>query len=336
MTIVLRADAGPAIGAGHVMRSLTLGRALVQRGAEVTLVSHRLPPGLRTRAQSCAIETVEVVSEPGSDRDIETVHSQQPTFVMVDGYHLGADYCDALIDGGMALGVFDDNGESAVPRATLVLNQNLHASAALYPQLPAGALLLGARFALLRPEVLAARSHRVERERRNRVLLAFGGSDPSRLTEPVLRELVDTPGIEIRIASGLAAPTTDAVVALVRQLRPGAAFAGSDLSYSFAWADVAVIGAGTMLWELAYLGIPAIAVIIADNQVAGASAAAEAGFVDVIDARADNVAPRVVDRLHELLTNPNRCAAMTRAGHATFDGEGARRIADAIFELVRV
>ena len=38
--ILFVADAGPAIGGGHVMRSLTLARALEARGAECAFRSH--------------------------------------------------------------------------------------------------------------------------------------------------------------------------------------------------------------------------------------------------------------------------------------------------------
>ncbi|MCZ6807555.1 MAG: UDP-2,4-diacetamido-2,4,6-trideoxy-beta-L-altropyranose hydrolase, partial [Deltaproteobacteria bacterium] len=48
MNIVIRADATPAIGSGHVMRSLALAQALRNAGASVGFV-HIAPESTRSR-----------------------------------------------------------------------------------------------------------------------------------------------------------------------------------------------------------------------------------------------------------------------------------------------
>jgi UDP-2,4-diacetamido-2,4,6-trideoxy-beta-L-altropyranose hydrolase len=298
--IVLRADAGPAIGIGHVMRSLTLGEALVQRGVEVALATRDLPAPLALRAERLSIRVLGV-DDASAD-----------AFVMLDGYEIDAPRGSH--------GVIDDNREAPVAGAALVLNQNLHASPGMYADIaPTTRLFLGPQYTLLRSELARARATSHVREQASRVLLALGGADPLGLTEPIARALGAT--CELRVAVGAANPRRDAIAA------SGVTLDAGDLVDSYAWADVAVIAAGTTLWEVGYLGLPAVAIVVADNQRAAAKASESAGFVTV--AEPDGVRAAVA----ELLADRARRATMRSAGQALFDGLGAARVADAVIEV---
>jgi spore coat polysaccharide biosynthesis predicted glycosyltransferase SpsG len=300
--IVLRADAGPAIGIGHVMRSLTLGRELVGRGVDVALATRDLPPALATRAERLGVPVIGI-DDASAD-----------AFIMLDGYEIDAP--------AGRHGVIDDNREAPVGGAALVLNQNLHASPGMYADLaPATRLLLGPQYALLRAELEAVRATAPVREHATRVVLAVGGADPLGLTEPIARALESE--CELRVAVGAANPRRDTITAL------GVTLDAGDLVDSYAWADIAVIAAGTTLWEVAYLGLPAVAIVVADNQRAAAKAAEAAGFVTL--AEPDSVRAAVVG----LLADPARRGAMRVAGQAHFDGFGAARVADAVIEVAR-
>jgi spore coat polysaccharide biosynthesis predicted glycosyltransferase SpsG len=178
----------------------------------------------------------------------------------------------------------------------------LHATPALYADLPASTrLLLGPEFALLR-EGLPRRSDPIAGAG-TRVVIAMGGTDPLGLTQPIADALS---AYDVRVANA-------------------ANFDG--LIDSFSWADVAVIAAGTTMWEVGYIGIPAVAVVVADNQRAAAKAADAAGFVVSVDAT--DVA-RTVDSLSN---DPERRITMRAAGQTLFDGTGAARVADAMLEV---
>jgi spore coat polysaccharide biosynthesis predicted glycosyltransferase SpsG len=54
---------------------------------------------------------------------------------------------------------------------------------------------------------------------------------------------------------------------------------------SLASAQVAVLAAGSSLWEACAVGTPSIGLVVADNQAASANAAAKLGFTRVVDCR---------------------------------------------------
>jgi spore coat polysaccharide biosynthesis predicted glycosyltransferase SpsG len=159
------------------------------------------------------------------------------------------------------------------------------------------------------------------------VVISFGGADPCRLTEPVIRELAADPRVEMRVAVGPANPRRVAIEGEIARHVPRAALDRGELVESLAWADVAVIAGGTTLWEVGYVGLPTVAVVVADNQRAATKAAETAGFV--VAAEPQLVALTTV----RLLGDATRRAGMRAAGLACFDGRGAARAAEALLEV---
>jgi len=330
-TIVIRADAGASIGIGHVMRCITLGAALSRAGCIPILVSRDLPDQLSARAASSGLTLAPLEplgNEP--DSELESVLGWQPDFVVVDGYHLDG-FVQELGSSGVGYGVIDDNGELPTAGARLVLNQNLHATRELYAGAQPHRLLLGSDYALIREDVTSIRRPG-RSEPANRVLVSLGGADPLELTHPIVTMLLDESEFELRVAVGAANPARPRLMDLLSRHSRAKADRG-DLVESMGWADAAVIGAGTTLWEVGHLGLPSIAVIAAENQIHGARAAQAAGFVDVVDLRRANGVSSAVSAMIGLLSNPARRLTMAESGVAMFDGLGAERVASAVIEL---
>ena len=321
---MLRADAGPEVGIGHVMRCITMGGALTAPGARTVLLTAPLPDSLGEQARASGLTVAQ--TDP-QQQDLASIEKHGPDFVMVDGYHLGG-LVEGLTASPTRFGVIDDNNELPTGHADLVLNQNLHAAPTLYPDVPAERLLLGAPYALIRPDITAA-SRATNREPEGRIVVSLGGADPTQLTYPIAKLLLDSDDVDLRLAVGVANPRRDELIHLA-ETNPRAALDSGDLVGSLLWADIAVIGAGTTLWEVGHLGIPAVAVIAVDNQVQGGRAAAEAGFVDAVDLRDGGRAEDASAAAVRLLHDRARAQAMARRGAALFDGHGAERVAHRI------
>lgn len=211
-----------------------------------------------------------------------------------------------------------------------------HAAIVVQPSLPswtgpgiAGAVLagyayvpIGAGYRVLRD---APRSEPTpgSTDRRCRVLVCFGGSDPNRVTERMAAMVATDPRweAEIIVGSDYAGSVADWPLGPVRD--------PSDLVTRMARADLLVIGAGTIKFEAACLGRPAILLAVADDQLAvGPPFAATGAACFLGDGRTIDPGD-VRGAVAELVADPERCSTMSRVGFALIDGRGAERVVDA-------
>lgn len=306
------------------MRCATLCAELRAHGHQVTVVTREMSEVPRSRFESAGVNVVDLGSEPV----FAVIAGLDPDVVIVDGYHL-VDEVLAISDAGFPLMLIDDNYELPAERAVLVLNQNPHATLVQYP--PAeGRYLLGPSYALIRSDVVSlarAGTHPVA----GRVLVALGGTDPAGLTLPIVNSLSAVAGVVPVVAFGDGHPD---FAAMSRLCAAGVAIrASSDLGDAFDSAQLAIAGAGSMLWELALLGIPTIAVVVADNQVQSAAEVAKQHAALVVDARECSALEDVAETAIALLRAPNRLRQLTAAGRALVDGQGPGRVVRAIEAL---
>ena len=281
---VLRADASSSIGVGHVMRSLSLGEALIDEGFGVELVSYELAPSLQSLATSCGIEVVELTCAPRSSEDAQFVLTRKADIVVVDGYAFSREFFATLELSETIFAVIDDNAETNALSPNAVINQNPHAAASMYAHMKGNPkLLLGLQYAMVRKEVReVAALHLPTRE--GEVFVAMGGADFLGLTAPIVEALAET-GLQIRVAVGHANTQREHVQKLADQHGHVTLIEQRDYVSSLASAHVAVLAAGSSLWEACAVGTPSIGLVVADNQVASANAAAKLGFTRVIDCR---------------------------------------------------
>jgi len=102
------------------------------------------------------------------------------------------------------------------------------------------------------------------------------------------------------------------------------------------WADVAVTAAGSTSWELAATGLPALQLVIADNQIPIAAALHRAGVtISLGDCR--TVTPGdIAAALRTLLPDRARREEMSARGRRLVDGRGVSRVAAALGARLRL
>ena len=281
---VLRADASSSIGVGHVMRSLSLGEALLDEGFGVELVSFELAPSLQSLATSCGITVVELACASRSSEDAQFVLTRNADIVVVDGYEFSREFYVALEASNTTFAVIDDNAETKAQSPSAVINQNPHASASMYAHLQGNPkLLLGLQYAMVRKEVREVAAMNLP-TREGEVFVAMGGADFLGLTAPIVEALAET-GLPIRVAVGHANTQRQQVQKLADQFGHVTLIEQHDYVSSLASAHVAVLAAGSSLWEACAVGTPSIGLVVAENQFASANAAAKLGFTRMVDCR---------------------------------------------------
>jgi UDP-2,4-diacetamido-2,4,6-trideoxy-beta-L-altropyranose hydrolase len=334
-TLLVRADASTAIGSGHVMRCFALAKAWQSAGGRVSFFTVENIPNLEQRFAREGIEQHRFAMEPGSSEDAERTadcaHRLGAAWVVVDGYRFGPDYIHRLKGFGLRVLHLDDDARLDFYEADIALNQNPDASSEMYVKREASTrLLLGADYVLLRPEFLAAPRQRQVEGVAHKILVTMGGSDPENVTLKVLDALAGMAktDFEAKIVVGGGNPHYALLQDATQKLAGKAHLeeSPSNMAPLMTWADIAISAAGGTCWELAFMGVPMILIVLTSDQSPNASAISCQGGALSLGWHA-NLSPRQIgDSLKSLMDGPERRREMSELGRKLVDGEGAARV----------
>ncbi len=338
--LLVRADASSGIGTGHVMRCLALAQAWRRTGGQVHFLHAAVTPALDERIRSEGFETGAITLAAGSVEDARTTVARARalgcSWIVADGYAFGAVWQREIKAAGLRLLLLDDYGHAEHYHADVVLNQNASADATLYARRdPATRLLLGPRYALLREEFVARAAAPDAGGARGapvRVLVTLGGSDPENVTGLVIAALGRLSGIEATVVVGGSNPNLAAVQAAVAAAPvPVRLVVNSHhMPELMAGADVAISAAGSTVWELAFMGLPAALIVTADNQAAIADAVARAGAGLHLGRHTALSAVGLAQVLGPWLDGTAARIEMSGRARQLVDGRGARRVCAAL------
>ena len=214
LKVVFRTDSSLQIGSGHVMRCLTLADELRLRGADVMFVCREHPGNLIGLIEAKGYPVVRLpqaeVEYTAAPEDlahatwlgvswqqdaadtIAAIGDTQPQWLIIDHYAIDHRWEEKLRSDVGKIMVIDDLADRP-HNCDLLLDQNLYqAMQTRYDNLvPISCQkLLGPKYALLRPEFAAARKSLQLRDGQvKRVLVFFGGVDPSNETGKALQAL---------------------------------------------------------------------------------------------------------------------------------------------------
>jgi UDP-2,4-diacetamido-2,4,6-trideoxy-beta-L-altropyranose hydrolase len=341
MNLLIRADASVAIGTGHVMRCLALAQAWQDAGGKATFAMAERTLAIEARLESESCEIVSMNSGCGSPEDaIEAAalaRRRRAEWIVVDGYRFSADYQRALKHAGFKLLFIDDYVHAQRYCGDFVLNQNVHATEAMYSARAAYTrLLLGPRYCMLRREFAPWRGWKREIVRVGRkVLVTMGGSDSENLTCRMIDALamVKSEGMEATVVVGGSNPH-------YAELKKAAVVSGkrirvlkdvSNLPKLMSASDVAISAAGSTCWELCLLGVPSLLIDVAENQTGIAKELAKRGCA--IHAGDGSVAAHKIARqLEDLLQSREQRQLLAERCRGLVDGRGAERV---VAELTR-
>jgi len=340
--LVIRADASTQIGAGHLMRCLALAQAWQDAGGRVVFLMAMETPALEARLRSEGMEVIHLPVQPGSTDDAirtaDFAHQVGADWVVVDGYHFGADYQRIIKDSGLRLLFIDDIGHAEHYSADLVLNQNIHAHEGLYPNRePYTRLLLGTRYVLLRREFLKWRGWKREIPGvARKVLVTMGGSDPDNVTLKVVQALqqVDMDGLEAIVVVGGSNPHYEELQSAVQDSRFPIRLESNvvDMPKLMAWADVAVSAGGSVIYELAFMGVPIIGLSRAKQEEVLLQRSTQSGISINLGVYHSVQPGWICEVLTGLAHSKEQRLAMSRAGRSLVDEFGPDRVINSMRE----
>ncbi len=336
MNLLIRADASVHIGTGHVMRCLALAQAWMQQGGHAIALMTETSPSLEFRLNSESIQVLHLKSDAGSQEDaLETVQAAQQvgaTWAIVDGYQFSAEYQRILKENGLQLLVLDDYGHAKHYWADIVLNQNISADISLYSNRePYTQLLLGPRFALLRQEFWDWQGwQRQTPAIARKILVTLGGSDPDNVTLKVIQALkqVQIDDLQVVVVVGASNPHFEVLKEAVQSSRHSIRLEQNvtNMPEFMAWADIAIAGGGSTCWELAFMGLPNLTLILAENQRAISEKLNQAGIVQTLGWSMRLTADTIAQQIIKILLSEEIRTGMTQRGQALVDGQGCDRV----------
>ena len=336
--VVFRTDASTLIGSGHVMRCLTLAEALRCEGAEVVFWCQRMPGHLgdEVRKRKFALTWMD---DAGQADPAERTHRMDGgiDLLIVDHYALGGAWEKTMRPFVRAIMVIDDLADRP-HECDLLLDQNLLPDMERRYQnlVPDDCrLLLGPAYALLRDEFYTAEATAQERNQVTHLLIFFGGGDPDNLTASALRELE---GLDVTadVVIGAGNPHRCDIEALCRDSsdRWSLHIQTDRMAEFMARADLALGAGGSTHWERCVLGLPALVVSVADNQVETTRMLHDRGACCWLGDAA-NLSPGVFRQaISNLKNHPKKLTAMSRTARETVPRDGGTgRVVEAIKSL---
>lgn len=341
---VIRADAGPAMGGGHVQRCLALADALREHGWSCAFATRagaaETVPALKTGPHKLFILHGSESDEPA---ELAGLLQSGCDLLIVDHYGRGPGFQAACRLFAARVMVIEDRPER-VHDCDILLDPTPGRRFGAYEALVPGGceFLLGPEYALLRRQFAATRPASLDRRvpigPLARLFVSIGMTDPQNLTAVVLRGIAESelnPAVDI--ALGSAAAHLDAVIGLVGELGLDARvhIDVSEIAELMCRADLAIGAAGSSSFERCCLGLPSLVVIAADNQRDLVDALVAADAADGLG-DGDSLRPaKVATALRALMGDDARRAALARHAAALCDGLGASRAAGRCAEKVR-
>lgn len=350
MNVVFRADASTRIGSGHVVRCVTLAEELRRRGAAITFVCREMPGDyidwLAARGISCESlppampssvpfqgDGIPLEQEIAQVRERLTVLGDTD-WMVVDHYALDAKW-ETAIRGQVGRILCIDDLSNRPHDCDLLLDQNQSAHRAAYPSLvPEGCvMLLGPSFALLREDWARPRDSGDRDPDDLRILVSFGGSDPTGETLKAIEAIkaCAQPGWRAEVVAGAGGKHIEAIreaserehwINFHGQVENMPGLARS--------CDLAIGGGGVSALERCALGLPSLVIAVADNQVAACEALTGAGAIEYLGLSKGVSAADLQQALLNLAGKPARRDSIARCGRLLVDGKGTSRVATEI------
>lgn len=355
MNIVIRADSGVEIGTGHVMRCMTLAKALREEGHAIVFVCKEHDGNIASYLDKEGFPVYLLPLDQEGDGTLEhskwlggcqhidaqqaiavsTKHFEKvPDLVIVDHYGIDGTWHKIAKSYSNTIKIFviDDLADRNHECDYLLDQTFMRLDSDYLSRVPKHCkLMLGARFALLRPEFVRRSSLAKDvrssgcDDAAKRVLVMMGGTDHLNVTAKVLHAICEETTIaKITVVLGPTAPHRHEIEQTFGADNRFALLSGvSNVAELMLEHDVCFGAAGTASWERCAMGLPSILVAFASNQTTILSMLDKFGAVSVFELDAN--ASKIKERLNQTF-DTNTYTKMVESCFKVTDGLGTQRV----------
>ncbi len=352
MRVAVRTDANNTVGTGHLHRCLNIGRELVARGHEVTLLlgrnswmsstkqldemfdSYQLSDSVNSFTIGSSISATplhEVMQDARSTSAY--LQSKSIDWLIVDHYSLGDAWVDEVkMRGDCRVLAIDDLGRSWT-KADLLLDSALNAGM-FYSSFPkTGAGLFGPTYVPLNPAYKTPLITRKGDNEKNIITLFFGGADSPNATATTLKALSSLMRKDLVVCAvvGDLNPNKNSLKAEYDSPRVHFLEPADSLFEYLQASDGFLGGGGTTTWERLCLGVPSATISIAENQVQMSNDLAKAGCLIYLGGTTEVSDDTIRMTVGRLLDDHEFRRESSLQGRLLVDGFGSSRICEAMY-----
>ncbi len=347
MSYYFRVDANDQIGIGHMMRCLSIAKAMRAQGTEATFfVADKTSAGLVADAgfgYVCLNSDYDHL-DVESDKLLQIMRERVADNLLVDSYFVTESYLEKIREVAN-LTYIDDINKFIYP-CDLLINYNIYAENLDYPgrYKEAGIdseFALGLDYMPLRDEYMNITPKAHEGFK---ILATTGATDSHNVLGHLLSKMTERGlfegenAVEITAIVGQYNHHKEALHAefdsnpKIHLIDPQATLA--DL---IAESDMAVTAGGTTVYELCAGGLPSVMLTIADNQMRAAKEFSKRGIIpyagDIRD-EMEETTDRIVDQIRTYQNDAALRAETSKKMKTVVDGHGAERLAKLLLSRV--
>ncbi|GAB1261942.1 UDP-2,4-diacetamido-2,4,6-trideoxy-beta-L-altropyranose hydrolase [Aurantivibrio plasticivorans] len=359
MNVAFRVDASIEIGAGHVMRCLTLAEELQRHGHDCCFICRAHKGHLGDLITSKGFELLilsEILNRGGNEINLDwnphakwlgvfwQTDAEQTSnllklkaidWLVVDHYALDAKWEKKMYQHVSKIMVIDDLADRA-HQCEILLDQTFGRDQKDYGAwVPNGCeILCGTKYALLRPEFSELRKYSLERRKKpalKQLLITMGGVDKENCTGTVLDAVISSclpSNCNVVVVLGRASPWLPSVKEQIAELPWSVEIKVnvSNMAQLMAQSDLAIGAAGATSWERCCVGLPTIMLILADNQAKVAYGLGSIGAVEIVDRTILSIKTALNSKIKQFLDDPKSIARSINLAASVLDGKGVKSV----------
>ena len=295
---------------------------LINRFADEGFSFHQLEKSYPDPSEACSF--IEYIPDFRRKKD-------KNNWIVLDGYQFDPEYQAAVRKTGYKVLIIDDMAHLPIYHADILINQNISANKQIYNMDSNTTLLLGNRYVMLRKEFLQfKKQNRSKVGEVKKILITLGGADAENVTPLVLKALsrLVQSGLKIKVVVGPVNPNLQALKNEIQMSNMDIEVLTSvnDMPSLISWADLAVSGGGSTCWELAFYGLPFLAIVLAKNQMDIASGLDDAGAAINLGWHRELTEDYIFKRINELVEDHKMRSLLSQNSRNLIDGQGTERI----------
>lgn len=338
--IVIRADGNEHIGAGHIMRCMSIAKAAKSLGIDVSFVTADQSflsilqyNGFKVYVLDSDYKAMEIEL----DVFLPVLLKEKPDAVIMDSYYVTPYYMESVKN--ITKLVYIDDVLSFPYPTDILINYNIYASKTKYLKLYGGkkipTMLLGCKYIPLRDEFQDGKAIKIKPTVES-ILFSAGGADPERIAIRFVESIIANKNfnnIVFHIVLSSFEPDCDQIEEICKSHTNVVLHSNvSRMSDLMLQCDLAVSAAGSTLYELCACGVPTITYVLADNQLPGATAFSDLGImVNAGDYRTDeDLIKNITNKILSLVSDVEIRRIMQSKGMSFVNGNGAKKIVQEI------